>query len=77
LPARRLADGEGRGIVHGGPPALMPVVQVFDSLLEAERGEQAEADGGHVDEELFPGKDGVLGWVDFHAVRWALDCLQR
>ena len=55
----------------------MPVVQVFDSLLEAERDEQAEADGGHVDEELFPGKDGVLGWVDFHAVRWALDCLQR
>jgi hypothetical protein len=25
-----------------------------------------------VDEELFPGKDGVFGWVDFHSVRRAL-----
>ena len=56
--------------------ALMAVVGVLDSLIEADGDEQAEADGAHVDEELFPGKDGVVGWVDFHAVRWAprIDC---
>ena len=44
--------------------ALMVVVQGFDGLFEADGDEEADADGGDVDEEVAPGVDGFVGSVD-------------
>ena len=43
---------------------LLPVVEVLDGLFEADGDEQAEDDGGDVDEEVAPGAGGVVGRVD-------------
>jgi hypothetical protein len=40
------------------------MVKVLDGLLEANGDEQAEDDGGDVDEEVSPGAGGVMGGVD-------------
>src|SRR6266702_194651 len=42
----------------------MEVVEIFDRLLKADRDEQAEDDGGDMDEELFPAIGGVVCGVD-------------
>jgi len=44
--------------------ALMTMMQGLNGLLEADGDEQADADGGDVDEEVAPGVGGVVGWVD-------------
>src|SRR5262252_4983403 len=49
-----------------GFPGLLDLLMLMDELgdvLEAEGDEQTEANGGHVNEELLPGHDGVVGWV--------------
>ena len=46
---------------------LMDVVQPLNGLLEADGDEQADDDGGDVDEEIAPGGDGVVRWMDVHA----------
>ncbi len=43
---------------------LMAMVEVFDGLLEADGDEQADDDGGDVDEEVFPSVGGFVGRVD-------------
>jgi hypothetical protein len=43
---------------------LTAMVDVLDGLLEADGDEQAEDDGGDVNEELAPGRGGVMGGVD-------------
>ena len=43
---------------------LMVVVDELDGLLEADGDEEAEDDGGDVDEEVAPGVGGAVGWVD-------------
>ena len=42
----------------------MAVVEVLDGLFEAYGDEEADDDGGDVDEEVAPGGGGVMGWVD-------------
>jgi hypothetical protein len=44
--------------------ALMKVVEVLDSLLEADSDEEADRDGRDVDEEVSPGVFGFVGSVD-------------
>jgi hypothetical protein len=44
--------------------ALVPVVEGFYQLLEAHGDEQADDDGGDVNEEVSPGAGGVVGRVD-------------
>jgi hypothetical protein len=44
--------------------ALMIVMNGFDRLLKSDGDEQADADGGDVDEEVSPGGGGVVGGVD-------------
>ena len=43
---------------------LMPVVEELDRLFEADGDEQADNDGGDVDEEVAPVVGGVVRWVD-------------
>jgi hypothetical protein len=43
---------------------LMTVVEVFDSLFEADGDEEPDDDGGDVDEEVAPGAGGMVGGVD-------------
>jgi hypothetical protein len=43
---------------------LAPMVEIFDGLLEADGDQQAEDDGGDVDEEVAPGGGSVVGGVD-------------
>jgi hypothetical protein len=43
---------------------LVAVVEVFDSLLEADGDEDAEDDGHEVDEEVAACGGGVMWWVD-------------
>ena len=50
--------------------ALMVMVDGFDALLEADGDEQADADGGDVDEEVAPGVSGLVGRVDVE--HWGL-----
>ena len=52
--------GEGRLQVA----AFVGTVQGLNRLLEADGDEQAHADGGDVDEEVFPGVGGFVGRVD-------------
>jgi hypothetical protein len=40
------------------------VVDGLDGLLQADGDEQANTDGGDVDEEVFPGVSGGVGRVD-------------
>jgi hypothetical protein len=40
------------------------MMQGFDSLLEADGDDEADDDGGDVDEEVAPGVGGGVGWVD-------------
>jgi hypothetical protein len=42
----------------------MAIVHGFDGLFEADGDEQAEDDGGDVDEEVAPGAGGVVSGVD-------------
>jgi hypothetical protein len=42
----------------------MTVDQGLDRLLQADGDEQADDDGGDVDEEVFPGVGGLVGRVD-------------
>jgi hypothetical protein len=44
--------------------ALAAVVEGFDGLLEGDGDEEADADGGDVDEEVSPGVGGGVGRVD-------------
>ena len=51
--------------------ALMMPVDGFDGLFEIDGDEQADADGGDVDEEVAPGVGGGVGRVDVeHGVSW-------
>jgi hypothetical protein len=43
---------------------LVAVVEVLDGLLKADGDEDAEDDGGEVDEEVAAGSCGVVRWVD-------------
>ena len=43
---------------------LMGAMDELDGLFKADGDEQADDDGGDVDEEVSPGAGGVLGWVD-------------
>src|SRR5437764_4249061 len=49
--------------------ALVAVVNSFDGLLEGYGDEQANDDGGNVDEEVAPGAGGVVCGVDVEN-RW-------
>ena len=42
----------------------MAVVDGLDGLLEADGDDEADDDGGDVDEEVAPGVGGAVGWVD-------------
>lgn len=56
----------------------MEVVEGFDGLLEADGDEQAEDDGGHVDEEVAPCGDGVVGRVNVEhgeLLLWSFWCV--
>jgi len=53
-----------RAHVLGEGVTLMAMMDGFDGLLEADGDEQADDDGGDVDEEVAPGVGGVVGWVD-------------
>ena len=44
--------------------ALVAVADGFDRLFEADGDEQADDDGGDVDEEVAPGVGGVFGRMD-------------
>ncbi len=44
--------------------ALVVVMDGFDRLLEADGDEEADADGGDVDEEVAPGMGGLMGRVN-------------
>ena len=44
--------------------ALVVVVEGFDGLLEAHSDDEADDDGGDVEEEVAPGVGGVVGRVD-------------
>ena len=44
--------------------ALVAAVKELDGLLEADGDEQANADGGDMDEEVAPGVGGLVGRVD-------------
>jgi hypothetical protein len=44
--------------------SLVAMVEVLDCLLEADGDEQANTDGGDVDEEVAPGVGGGVGRVD-------------
>jgi hypothetical protein len=46
----------------------MTMVEVLDGLLEADGDEDAEDDGGQVDEEVAAGSGGVVGRVDIDHV---------
>jgi hypothetical protein len=51
--------------------ALMMPVDGFDGLFEIDGDEQADADGGDVEEEVAPGVGGGVGRVDVeHEVSW-------
>jgi hypothetical protein len=52
--------GEG----FAGFAELVALVDVFDELLEADGDDEANDDGGDMDEEVFPGVGGVSGRVD-------------
>ena len=43
---------------------LIALVDALDELLEADGDDEADDDGGDVDEEVFPGVGGGVGWVD-------------
>ncbi len=43
---------------------LVPMMDGFHGLLEAHRNDEADDDGGDVDEEVFPGVGGFVGRVD-------------
>jgi hypothetical protein len=45
-------------------PELMPMMEEFDSLLQANGDEQAEDDGGDMDKEVAPCAGRVVGWMD-------------
>ncbi len=49
-----------------GNVKLMPMMCPFSRLLEAERDDESERDGAHVDEKLSPGVNRVLGRMYFH-----------
>src|SRR6516164_7054526 len=49
---------------------LVAMVKVLDGLFEANRDEQAEDDGGDVDEEVAPGGGGVVRRVDVDHWGW-------
>jgi hypothetical protein len=57
----------------------MAMVEEFDGLFEADGDEQADDDGGDVEEEVARGVDGFVGWVDVeHAwlpLIWCACCL--
>jgi hypothetical protein len=42
----------------------MVMVDGLDALLETDGNEEADADGGDVDEEVAPGVGGMVGWVN-------------
>lgn len=44
--------------------ALIPVMEELDGLFEADSDEEANNDGGDVDEEIAPGVGGVMGRVN-------------
>jgi hypothetical protein len=44
--------------------ALMAMMDGFDGLFEADGDEEADDDGGDVDEEVAPGVGGGVGRVD-------------
>jgi len=58
-----VAFGLGAHLLHQHL-SLVAMVEGFDGLLEADGDEQADADGGDVDEEVAPGVGGFVGWVD-------------
>jgi hypothetical protein len=57
-----VADLRAQGLA--GLPHLAVMVNGLDGLLEADGDEEADDDGGDVDEEVAPGVGGVVGWVD-------------
>jgi hypothetical protein len=44
--------------------ALVVMMDGLDGLLEADSDEEADTDGGDVNEEVAPGVGGGVGWVD-------------
>jgi hypothetical protein len=44
--------------------ALMAVVEGLDGLLKGDGDEEADGDGGDVQEKVSPGVGGGVGWVD-------------
>src|SRR5277367_1224545 len=51
---------------------LVAMVDVFYGLFEAYGDEEAEDDGGDVDEEVAPGRGGVVSGVDVERGGWFL-----
>ena len=51
---------------------LMVVMNVLDSLFKTDGDEQTDDDGDDVDEEVFPGVGGFVGWVDVEHGGWLL-----
>jgi hypothetical protein len=54
---------------------LITVVEELDRLLEADGDEEADADGGNVDEKIVPGACCVMGGVDVEhrGLRWWME----
>ena len=77
---------EGKGVSHflvvpdeffvnglAGLAQLMAVVDPLDGLFNCDGDQQADDDGGDVDEEVAPGMGRLVGWVDVkHKVPGAL-----
>jgi hypothetical protein len=68
LDSRRCARGGARDRFDAqsfaGLGELTAVMEVLDGLFEADGDEQADDDGGDVEEEVAPGVGGGVGWVD-------------
>ncbi len=60
----RNGSEESSGIIWRIGSAYLSVAAWFDRLLKADDDEQAEDDGGDVDEEVAPGVGGMMGRVD-------------
>ena len=59
---------------------LMPMMEVFNGLLEAYGDKEADDDRGNVDEEFAPGAGGVVGGMDIEhrsLLLWTLPALRR
>jgi hypothetical protein len=58
--------------ILAGVAGLVAVVDVLDGLLQADCDDQAQNNGGDVDEEVAPGTGGVVGGMHVEHGGWFL-----